>query len=171
MKSELRYATGFAVLTVVYTLIEHFLGFNTFNHRVGQYTRLAGIVFPIAAVYLGIRARRGECEAGSSFTFLRGLRAGFLVAVFLSVFTSLWFLLYGNVINPDFLGTLLDFEKTRMIDAGTPVAEVDASIDQLRTMYSFPVQPLVQTLLGIAYGTFFAAVFSIFMRRKASASS
>ncbi len=171
MNSELRYAAGFAALTVAYTMVEHVLGFNSVNHEVGQYTRLAGIVFPVAAVYLGIRSRRAQRADGSPFTFVSGLRTGFIVALVLSVITALWFLLYGNVINPEFLGTLLEFEKDRMIAAGTPEAEVAANIDRLRTMYSFPVQPVVQTLLGVAYGTFFAAVFAILMRRKGTTAA
>ncbi len=168
MKIEFQYAAGVLSVVIVYTMIEHVLGLNSVNHEIGQYTRLAGILFPLLAIYLGMRARRGEAGEGAPFTFLRAFRSGFLVASFLAVLSSLWFLLYGSVINPEFLDTLLAFERNRMLAAGASVPDVSAAVDRLRTMYSFPVQPVVQTVLGIAYGTFFAALAALLMRRRPS---
>ena len=171
METETRYALGVQVVVIVYTMIEHFLGFNSANHAVGQYTRLAGVLFPLVAIFLGMRAKRREQEPGSAFTFGRGLRTGFLTAAILSLLSALWFLFYGNVVNPDFLPTLLEFERDRMIASGADPAGVAAAIDRLRTMYSYPVQPVVQTVLGIVYGTFFAAVIALLMRRKGSTAA
>jgi hypothetical protein len=165
MKTELKFGVGFAAAVMVYVLIEHVLGFNTTNHETGQYSRLIALIFPILATYYGIRAKRDN-QFGS-LTFGEGVKAGFLIALIQTTLTTLWFLFYAAVVNPEFLETLIRFERSRMAAAGAIEPEIAPKIEQLRWMYSLPVMPIFQMAAGTAFGTIWAVVFSWFLQKKA----
>ena len=165
MKTELRYGIIFAGVVVVYVMIEHVLGFNTVRHDIGQYTRLAGVLVPIIAIVLGVRAKRRELNG--QLTFGQGVKTGFLIAVIQTTLTTLWFLFYGSVINPEFVNTMLEFERTKMTNAGSTTAEINSSIGTMRTLYSFPYLQLFQEVIGVIYGLIVAVLAAAIFRRRA----
>ena len=166
MKTEIKYGVIFAAIVIVYVMIEHLLGLNTTRHDIGQYTRLAGVLVPIIGIFFGIKAKRDQDRNGI-LTFGQGVKTGFLVAVIQTTITTLWFWLYGSLINPQFLGSMLEFERTKMIAAGTPVSDITAKINRMKTLYSFPTLQIFQEVIGIVYGVIVAMIFSAFLRRKA----
>lgn len=168
MKTELKYGVLFAGVVVVYVMIEHFLGFNTTRHDIGQYTRLMGILAPIIGIFFGIREKRNK-DLNGVMTFGQGVKAGFWVALIQTTITTAWFLLYGNVINPEFMDTILAFEESTMIAAGVPEATITQELDRMRSMFAFPTLQIFEEVLGISYGVFFAAIFSFFLRSKPAA--
>ena len=167
MKTELKYGVIFAGIVAVYVMAEHFLGINTTRHNIGQYTRLAGVLVPILGIFFGIRAKRRELAG--NLTFGQGVKSGFLIAAIQTTITTFWFWLYGTVINPQFLDTMLEFERSTMIAAGQSASEIAAKAARTRAFFSFPILQTFQELFGILYGVVFALVFSAFLRkRKAS---
>lgn len=164
MRAAIRYGVIFAVLVVVYVMVEHFLGFNTERHDIGQYTRLAGVLVPIIGVFVGIRATRRE--QGGTITFGTAFKAGAVVAVVQTTLTTTWFWLYGTVINPRFMETMLEFERSKVITAGGSEAAAAESVAQLASMYAFPNLQLFQEAFGIAYGVVFAAIFAVALRTR-----
>ncbi|MBI1806140.1 MAG: DUF4199 domain-containing protein [Ignavibacteria bacterium] len=167
MKTEIKYGVIFAGIVVLYVLTEHFLGFNTTRHDIGQYTRYAGVLVPILGILFGIREKRKK-ELNGIMTFGQGVKTGFWIALIQTTITTLWFLLYANVINPGFLDTMLEFERSTMAAAGTTEASIIQQLDQKRTFFAFPTFQIFQEGLGIAYGVLFAAMFSFFLKRKPS---
>lgn len=162
-KLEIRYGILFALIVVVYVMLEHFLGLNTTNHQMGQYTRFGGVLVPIIGVFFGLLAKRNEI---GSLSIKQGLRSGFIVALVQTSITTLWFLIYPYFINPEFYSTMLEFEKQKLIAQGLSNADVNTKLETLRTMFSVPVQPIFQMVIGVAYGVFFAFIFSIFLRKS-----
>lgn len=161
--TEIRYGAIFAGVVVVYVMLEHFLGFNTTNHAVGQYSRLGGVLVPILGVLFGLIAKRREL---GFLTFGQGIKSGFVIAVTQTTLTTIWFLIYPNLINTEFYSTLLAFERQKLIARGMPEPDIESWIGTLRWMFSFPVQPIFQMIVGVAYGVVFAGVFSLILRRK-----
>ena len=117
MRTELKYGVMFAGIVVVYVMLEHLLGINTTRHDIGQYSRLAGVLVPIVGIFFGIKAKRDK-ELNGTMRFWQGVKTGFLIAVIQTTLTTLWFLFYGRVINPQFFDSMLEFERSRMIAAG-----------------------------------------------------
>ncbi|MGH9970192.1 MAG: DUF4199 domain-containing protein [Pyrinomonadaceae bacterium] len=167
MKTELKYGLIFSLVVVVYVMIEHALGFNTTRHNIGQYTRLGGVLVPIVALFLGIKEKRNK-ELNGRLTFGQGVKTGVLIAVIQTTLTTLFFFVYGNIINPDFLPTLLEFERTKMSSGGYPEAEISAQLERLKAMYSLPVQPIFQMMIGISYGFVLSLLFSALLKRKST---
>ena len=168
MKTEIRYGVFFALIVVVYVMIEHLLGFNTTRHDIGQYSRFAGILVPIIGVFFGIKAKR-EKDLNGIMTFRQGVKAGVIVAVVQTTITTLWFLLYGEIINPEFMDTMLEFERTKMLADGMTESAVTEQLAAMRTMFAPPNLQIFQELIGIAYGSLFAAIFSAFLKKKSAA--
>ncbi len=165
MRTELKYGVMFAGIVVVYVMLEHLLGINTTRHDIGQYSRLAGVLVPIVGIFFGIKAKRDK-ELNGTMRFWQGVKIGFLIAVIQTTLTTLWFLFYGRVINPQFFDSMLEFERSRMIAAGTAESIVSATIAGKRAFLAVPKFQVFQEVLGISYGVVFAAIFSAFLRTK-----
>ncbi len=103
------------LITIVWTLIEHFLGYNSANHEVGQYTRqLGAFVFWITVIVAIVQARR---QQGGSLTFGQGMKAGRIVSFVYSLGITAWYCLYGEVINTQYRPTLIAFERAKLDSA------------------------------------------------------
>lgn len=165
MKTEVKYGVLFAAIVIVYVMLEHFLGFNTTRHDIGQYTRLAGVIVPIVGIFFGIKAKRDN-ELNGVMTFGQGVKTGFLIAVIQTTLTTIWFWFYSTVINPEFLDTMLAFERSQMLAAGTPQAVIQADAESKRAFFRVPYFQIFQLVLGIAYGVVIAVVVSFFLRTK-----
>lgn len=165
MKTEVKYGVLFAAIVIVYVMIEHFLGLNTTRHDIGQYSRLAGVIVPILAIFFGIKAKRDK-ELNGVMTFGQGVKTGFLIAVIQTTLTTIWFLFYSTVINPEYLDTMLAFEGSQMLAAGTPEGVIAADVESKRAFFRVPYFQIFQLVLGIAYGVVIAVVVSFFLRTK-----
>jgi Protein of unknown function (DUF4199) len=147
MKTEVKYGVLFAAIVVVYVMIEHLLGVNTTRHDIGQYTRLAGVIVPILAVFFGIKAKRDK-ELNGVMTFGQGVKTGFLIAVIQTTLTTIWFWFYSTVINPEYLDTMLAFERSQMLASGTPEGVIAADAESKRAFFSRPVFPDFPVAIG-----------------------
>ena len=165
MRTELKYGLVFGFAVMAYVMVEHFMGFNTVRHDIGEYTRLGGIIIPVLALFLGIRAKRNR-DLGGHMTLVQGVKTGVLIALVQTTLTTLFFLVYAEFINPDFLSTVIEYQRMKMAQAGLLEAEIKTAIDQIRTMYSVPLQPVFQMTIGLLYGTVFSAIFSLFLRKE-----
>ncbi len=165
MKTEITYGVLFAGIVVVYVLAEHALGLNTTRHDLGQYTRFAGVLVPILGIFLGIKEKR-SLQLPEVLTFGQGMRTGFLIALIQTSLTTLWFLAYSNLVNPQFLDTMLEFERASLQSAGTPEGVIVRQISEKRAFFAFPTLQIFQECFGIAYGVFFAGIFTFFLRRR-----
>src|SRR5687768_12658197 len=129
MKTEIKYGVLFAAIVAVYVMIEHFAGVNTTRHDIGQYTRFGGVLVPVLGVFFGIRAKRAEL--GGTLTFGQGVKTGALVAVIQTTLTTIWFLFYATVVNPTFLDTMLEFERTKMAAAGMSESDLTTGVNSM----------------------------------------
>ncbi len=154
---EIKYGIAFALIVVAYVILEHFLGLNTTNHAVGEYSRFGGVLVPILGILFGLIAKRREL---GWMTIGQGVKSGFIIALAQTTLTTIWFLIYPNLINPEFYSTMFAHEAQKLAAQGLAPSEIEASLTMLRWMFSFPVQPIFQMLFGVAYGVFFAIVFS-----------
>ena len=165
MRIEMKYGVMFGFAVMLYVMIEHVLGFNTTRHDIGEYTRFGAVIIPVIGVFVGIKMKRNRDLKGV-MTFGEGIKAGVIIAVVQTTLTTIFFLFYGSLINPDFLNSVIEFQRQKMVLAGAAEAEITSAMDQLRTMYSFPVQPLFQMVIGLLYGVVFSALFSLFLRKE-----
>ena len=99
----MRRALGFGLLAAggaaAWTLIEYALGFHTTRLDVGRYTGFFGLVFPVVAIVLALRAAR---RARGGLSFMQGVGEGLAVTGVFAVLGVVFLWLYYAVVNPGF---------------------------------------------------------------------
>ncbi|MDH7463643.1 DUF4199 domain-containing protein [Chitinophagaceae bacterium 26-R-25] len=108
-----RYAFIAFLITVVWTLFEHQMGYNTVDHAKGQYTRmLTAFVFYFFIAFAIARQKRKQRD---TISFKEGFVTGLIVCVVYAPLSTLWFALYGEVINPRYQASLMEFERSKLV--------------------------------------------------------
>ncbi len=160
-----KYGVYALIITVIWTLIEHFLGYNTTKHEIGQYTRmLATVVFWIMVIMAIVALRK---QQGGSLTFGQGFTASVIISVVYSFGVSIWYAIYGEIINTQYKPTLIAFERSKLETAhaapeiiAAKMKEVDMTTGGSVLSYIFLF--VFMSLLGIVIG----AIASLLLKRK-----
>lgn len=97
------YGLAAAAGVSAWTMIEYLLGFHTVHAEVGRYSGFVGLLFPIAAIVLGIAAARRA--RGGLIGFGEAFAQGAAISVVSSALGAVSIWLYLTVINPGFLAS------------------------------------------------------------------
>lgn len=106
-----RYAIIVLVISVVWTMTEHFLGFNTTRHEIGQYTRQIPPFIFYASIFFAVRELRRKQQ--NVLRYGQGILLGLELTLIYSVLLTLWYALYAEVINPKYQSTLIAFREAQ----------------------------------------------------------
>ncbi len=153
------------VITVVWTLIEHTLGYNTSNHEVGQYTRILTALlyyyFIARAIWLKRKQQNG------SLTFSQGFKTGATISILYGSLVTFWFAFYAEVINPQYQPTLLAFERSKLEAVHASPETIAIKMKQLEMSSGGSI---TSYLLLFAFMTIFGLVITLvataILRRK-----
>jgi hypothetical protein len=116
-----RYGIIAFAITVIWTIVEHFQGWNTTNHETGQYARMLGAFIFYFLVILSIYARRKR--KGGQLSFGEGFTTGATVSLIYALGCVVLYSLYGELINTQYKPTLMAFERSKLEAAhATPEA-------------------------------------------------
>lgn len=124
-----KYGVYALIITVIWTLIEHFLGYNTTNHETGQYARMVGSFIYWIMVIVAIVALRKQ--QGGIMTFGQGFKAGLTTSLIYSLGVAVWYAIYGEVINKEFKPTLMAFERAKLETAHASQDAITAKMAQV----------------------------------------
>ncbi|NCI49160.1 DUF4199 domain-containing protein [Sediminibacterium roseum] len=113
------------LFTLVWTVIEHVLGYNTTNHETGQYARMLGALVYYVLIFVAIYQTRKQQGA---LSFGQGVKAGMTVAVIYSIGVVIIYSIYGEVINTQFKPTLMEFERAKITATGASQQVIDAHL-------------------------------------------
>jgi len=159
-----KYGVYALLISIIWTIIEHILGYNTTNHETGQYARMLGSIVYFILVVVAIFAVRKQ--QNGSLTFGEGFKAGAIVSLIYGVGITIWYALYGEVINTQFKPTLMAFERAKLEAVhATPDAiaakmkEVDMSSGG--SALSYVMLFIFMTLFGVVI----AAIASLILKR------
>jgi hypothetical protein len=160
-----RYGIIAFVITVVWTIIEHFLGWNTTNHETGQYARMLGAFIFYFLVILSIYARRKR--KGGQLSFGEGFRTGATVSLIYALGCVILYSLYGELINTQYKPTLMAFERSKLEAAHATPEAIATKMKQIDLSSGGSV--LSYTLLFVfmfAFGCIIAAVTALVLKRS-----
>jgi len=117
------------VFTIAWTMMEHYSGFNTTRHDIGQYTRM---VIPFVFYFLVVRAIWLQRKAdGGSIPFARAVKIGAATAVLYGALSAFWFAIYAEIINPAYASTLRDFELKKLENVHATPEQVAAKMKDI----------------------------------------
>jgi hypothetical protein len=160
-----KYAVYALVITIIWTMIEHFLGYNTTNHEVGQNTRLvATIIYYILVVVAIYKLKK---QQGGMLSFGQGFKTGAGLSLIYSVGVSFWYALYGEVINTQFKPTLTAFERSKleMAHAAPDIVAAKMKEVDMTTGGSFVSYIFLFVFMSL-FGVIIAAIASLIMKRS-----
>ena len=165
MKTEIKFGLIAGIGVILWVMAEYFLGFHTTRFEIGRYSGYFSSLIPIAALYVALKTRRDKEQAGF-LTIKQGVQSGFVISLIASVIITLFFLIYNNYINPEWIKLAMAWEKQQMLQHGASQAEIAAKMKQLEAMNS----PMAQVLWGLVgttgMGTLFSLVIAIVLKRK-----
>lgn len=101
------------VITIAWTMFEHQMGYNTVSHAIGQYTRMVtALIFYFFIAFAIARQKRNQKNV---ISFKEGFVTGLIVCLIYAPLSALWFAVYGEMINPQYQASLMEFERNKLI--------------------------------------------------------
>ena len=158
------------VITIVWTIIEHFLGYNTTNHETGQYARMLGaFVFWVMVIIAIVSTKK---QQGGYISFGQGMKAGRIVSFIYSLGVTIWYCLYGEVINTQFKPTLMAFERSKLETAHATPEAIAAKMKEVEmTSGGSVVSYAFLFLFMFLFGMIIAIITSLILKRKKPATA
>ncbi len=157
------------VFTILWTLLEHFLGFNTTRHEIGRYTRLFTAIVFYAAIGVAILQKRRQ---RGLMGFAEGFRTGLAVTLLYSLLATLWFQVYAELINPEYKPSLLAYERSRLEASGASAEEITSKMKELEMTSGGSITSYVMLFIFmVTAGLVVSLVASIVLRKTAAARS
>jgi cytochrome bd-type quinol oxidase subunit 2 len=163
-----RYALIAFVIAVVWTMVEHYLGYNTTNHQVGQYARmLSAFVFYFCIILAVWEVRRKQ---NNELSFTDGLRTGAILSGIYSFFIAGWYAIYGEIINPQYQSTLIEFERKKMIAANLSQKQMADKLQQVEMSSGGSISSYILLIVFMfLFGMVVAFITTLVLKRKRKA--
>jgi hypothetical protein len=153
------------IITIVWTMIKHVLGYNTTKHEIGQYARMVGAVIFYITVFMAVYATRKQ--QGGSLTFGEGFKAGAIVTVIYSLGVAVWYALYGEVINTQYKPTLLAFERAKLEAAHATPEAIAAKLKEVDMTSGGTVMSYLFLIFFMSlFGFVLTIIASLIFKRK-----
>ncbi|MES2330230.1 MAG: DUF4199 domain-containing protein [Bacteroidota bacterium] len=167
--TAVKYGVYAFIITIIWTIIEHFLGYNTTNHETGQYARMVGAFVYWVMIIIAIFLTRKE-QAGL-LSFGQGMKVTAIVALIYSLGVTLLYSLYGEVINTQFKPTLMAFERAKLEAAHATPDAISAKMKQIDMQTGGSVVSyLFLFAFMFAGGIAIGLITSLIMKRSKKAS-
>ncbi|MBV9989559.1 MAG: DUF4199 domain-containing protein [Chitinophagaceae bacterium] len=161
----IRYGIIAFIITVIWTIAEHFLGWNTTNHETGQYARLMGSFIFYFLVIVAIYQRRKQ--QGGRMSFGEGFSTGATVSVIYAAGCVLLYSVYGELINTQYKPTLMAFERSKLEAAHASPDAIAAKMKQVDLSSGGSVLSyLLLFVFMFIFGAVIAVIVSLILKRN-----
>ena len=154
----LRYGLIGGLVLVVYALLGNLLGFT--KPSAGFVTLILSGMVVVILLYAGVMiaaVRNHQAnELGGYISFGRAMMVAFMVGLIMAIIGILFNNVYANVIEPDFVTTLLDEAEAMYEEMNMSAEQIQASLAQLEGQYTLNGQ-----IIGLGMGSVFGAIMSL----------
>lgn len=156
MKTELKWAIVYVVMTMAWALLGKGLGFHDTNIAAGAIFNTL-IIIPSVIIYVLAMREKKLKHYGGQISYKQAFMSGLVLTLFVTILGPVY-PAFTNAISPDFFDNSIRFMVT-----SDQMSEADA-VKQF-TLTSF----IIQGFFGsIVFGLVYAAIISIFLRSKNS---
>lgn len=170
MKTYLTYGAGLALAVFLLQLVFFILGFHSDVDKYNAslwFATVANIAVAVAAIALGIRARRAASDPAAAFSYGNAFGAGFGVTVVSAVGGAATNLLYMTVINPHLVDIMVQAQMDKLSAKGMSGDQLDQAEKFTRMFLGPIVGPLMYILFGLFFGTLITLIVAAFLKRPA----
>jgi len=106
-------------------------------------------------IFIGTMQYRNKANEGY-LTFGQGFKAGFLMAIIITVLTTIA-MLVDLQIHPEMIDKILELKQTDMVNQGLPQDQIDMRMHYVRLFTT----PIVMSILFIFFELLFGAILSL----------
>lgn len=171
MKTYLTYGAAMAIAGAMLVMVLYLLGFHSDPAKLGTAQVLGtcgGIAIAVVCTVLGTKARRAEIPPSEEFSYGQAFLAGFMIALFSSLFGIVTWVAYTTLINPDFSDVVVQAQMQQMEARGMKPAEIEAAEKMIRMMTSPFLQAIFSFFGGLVFGAIISLITAKFLKRPAA---
>ncbi|MGQ3678095.1 MULTISPECIES: DUF4199 domain-containing protein [Tenacibaculum] len=122
--------------------------------KFGWLSGVIGFIAMIVLIILGIK--KFKTDNNDFLTFGQALKVGVGIALISAVITTIYTLVFTNIIEPDFQAQMMEVQKQTWIDSGMTDEQIEAS-EAMSKKFSSPV---ITVPLSIVVSAFFGFIIS-----------
>jgi ABC-type dipeptide/oligopeptide/nickel transport system permease component len=171
MKTYLTYGFAMAFAGAALAVLLYLLGYHSdpAKLRAAQGIGMAGgLAIGVTCIVLGTKARRAEIPASEEFGYGRAFGAGFMIALFASLFGIITTFVYAKFINPEFVDVIVQAQVQQLEAKGLSADKIQGAEKVIRTMASPYVQACFSFIAGLVMGTIISLITAAFLKRPAA---
>lgn len=120
------------IFTIIWTFLQHYMGYNTTNHETGQYTRMITAIVFYAFIFIAIL--KTKKENNGRIRFAQAFKVGTIVSLIYSLGISIWYAIYAELINKEYKSTLMAFERSKLEASGASAETIESGMKQVDLM-------------------------------------
>lgn len=163
-KPSVKYALIALAISTVWMMIEHFMGWNTTRHDIGQYTRMLPMVLFWVLIFAAVNQSRGQRD---TYSFNEGLRDGMLMSLLYCAGFTIVIYLYQKFINPEFFETLKAYTLDQMRARNATDAEIEKSMKDMEMSFNGSVISFfLLFVFSFGWGLILSAIAARVYRKK-----
>lgn len=151
-------ATLAFTLTILWFLFESIIGWHDEIRTLGS--EMAGIVIPGLSTLGAMIA--GRMTSDGPFRYVQALKTGLLTAVFCGLGTGLAWLLYVVLLDPSYLGMVVEHRRQAAVAQGLNEGQVRSVVVATVTVMSVPMSSLTTVLISILSASGLTSLAAIF---------
>lgn len=152
MKPEYQYGLLCGIGLSVWMLIEFALGFHTTSLEIGQYSGYFSIFIPVVIIYAALKEQSSKMNGIVSVK--EGMNTGFQIAIYSAVLFTFFLYVYNNYINPEWLNSLVEWQRKKLLLGGASDDEIERFMDQNRRMNNAVGQGVMSFISTTGIGIF-----------------
>ncbi|MDO6675725.1 DUF4199 domain-containing protein [Tenacibaculum sp. 1_MG-2023] len=122
--------------------------------KFGWLSGIIGFIVMIILIILGIK--KFKTDNNGFLTFGQALKVGVGIAVISAVISTIYTLIFTNIIEPDFQAQMMEVQKQAWIDAGMTDEQIEASETMAKKFNS----PVITAPLALVVSAFFGFIIS-----------
>ncbi|MBC7382729.1 MAG: DUF4199 domain-containing protein [Bacteroidia bacterium] len=158
----IKFSLIFALTSIGVSVVFYILGMHTAKNWISTFLNFLIIS---GSIYFGIRARRDETLNGF-ISFGQGVGTGMQIIFFGGLIISIYFLVFVNYIDPEFMANLIENVKREMIEKGDSEEKIETTIHWMKKMQSPMLMFVMGLLANLIYGLIVSLIVSIFTRKE-----
>ena len=159
LRIEIRYAALISIVTLLWLVVEYWVGLHDRYIRFHPYVTLLALAIPVVCTILAVKEKINVADG--ELNFRQVFMTGFFIALFSAVFSIPCQLIFQKLINPGFCQTMIRYSVQRAATLGIDVIKAKSQAEMYFNLTSYLTQCFFGTLF---FGTIIALIIAWRMR-------
>ncbi|MBP6660852.1 MAG: DUF4199 domain-containing protein [Chitinophagales bacterium] len=166
-KGELNFkdtAIKFGIITGLVSIILS-LVFYFINVEYDSWSRYVSILISMILVFIGVKNIAAE-NANKLISFVSLFKAGMLITLILAIISIVYFFIYTNFINTDFMDGLMQVQKEQMADKGLSEEKIETAMEMAQKFSSPIFMTITSFFTFIVIGAISSAIGAAIYKKE-----